>query len=294
MEVTIVAFTSLWPMLVLTRTAIRSTEPGLLEVARVLQLGVVKRSLSIVLPAALPRIFVAVRLSAAIALIVAVTVEVVANPIGLGYGMMMAAQSLHPAASFAFLVWIGLVGWIFNGAFRPCRTALLHHVPGAGMRRETLSFERHLVRQQRAGCCCAAACLAIRRGCRPRLSRLLPGAEPDMAHARQRLRERRHGGRTHGHCGTRLWRLGHRVRLGIVLGAPDRHSAPHAPISHHRWKCCARCRFPLWCRFLSAFSAIARPWSLPSLPSARSGRRLLGTIHGFSTVEPRLYEVAKA
>lgn len=114
MEIAIIAFTTLWPVLVLTRAAIAETEPGLIEVARILQLGFWRRATRIVLPAAVPRIFIAGRLAATISLVVAVTVEVVANPRGLGYGMMIAAQSLHPAISFAFLVWIAAVGWTFN------------------------------------------------------------------------------------------------------------------------------------------------------------------------------------
>lgn len=114
MELAIIAFTTMWPVLVLTRAAIRETEPGLIEVAHVLRLSAWRTATRIVLPGAVPRIFVAFRLAAAISLVVAVTVEVVANPRGLGYGMMLAAQSLHPAISFAFLVWIAIVGWCFN------------------------------------------------------------------------------------------------------------------------------------------------------------------------------------
>jgi len=114
MEIAITAFTCTWPVLVLTRAAIGETEPGLMEVARVLRISFWRRATRIVLPGAVARIFVAFRLAAAISLIVAVTVEVVANPRGLGYGMMIATQSLHPAISFAFLAWIAIVGWAFN------------------------------------------------------------------------------------------------------------------------------------------------------------------------------------
>lgn len=114
MEVTIVAFTTFWPILVLARAAIRAVEPQLLEVARVLELGLLRRTLSIVIPSALPRLFVALRMAAGIALTVAVVVEVVANPRGLGYGMIISAQTLHPDVSLAYLVWIGVVGWALN------------------------------------------------------------------------------------------------------------------------------------------------------------------------------------
>jgi ABC-type nitrate/sulfonate/bicarbonate transport system permease component len=117
MEVSIVAFSSTWPVLIFARAAVASVEPRLLEVARALGLSLGARVWKIVLPAALPRIFVAFRLAAGIALIVAVTVEVAANPIGLGNGMMLAQQSLKPALMFAFLIWIGILGWALNAAF---------------------------------------------------------------------------------------------------------------------------------------------------------------------------------
>ncbi|CAG1006982.1 sulfonate transport system permease protein [Rhizobiaceae bacterium] len=114
METTIVAFTTLWPTLVLSRAAIRAVEPGLIEVARALEMGTLRRALAIVVPSALLRLFVAFRLTAGIALTVAVVVEVVANPRGLGYGMIVAAQTLHPETALAYLVWIGLLGWGLN------------------------------------------------------------------------------------------------------------------------------------------------------------------------------------
>jgi NitT/TauT family transport system permease protein len=55
-------------------------------------------------------------LAAGIALTVAVTVEVSTNPLGLGYGMMLAEQSLHPELMLAYLLWIGIIGWGLNFA----------------------------------------------------------------------------------------------------------------------------------------------------------------------------------
>ena len=68
----------------------------------------------IVLPAALARIAVGVRVAVGIALVVAVTVEIVVNPRGLGYGMIIAQQSLRPDLMYAQLFWIGFVGWSIN------------------------------------------------------------------------------------------------------------------------------------------------------------------------------------
>lgn len=114
MEIAIIAFACFFPVMLLTEGAIRQITPRLMEVARVLKLRGWQRATKIVLPAVLPRLFVAVRLAAGIALIVSVTVEIAANPQGLGYRLMLAGQSLRPADMFATLFWIGLIGWSLN------------------------------------------------------------------------------------------------------------------------------------------------------------------------------------
>lgn len=116
MEFAVVAFASFWPMLVLTQAAVAQVEPRLLEVSHVLGLNATQRCFKIVLPAIVPRLFVALRLGVAVALVVAVTVEIAANPNGMGYAMMIAQQSLDPALMLAWLGWIGVVGFVINAA----------------------------------------------------------------------------------------------------------------------------------------------------------------------------------
>ena len=116
MELAIVAFATFWPMLVLVQTAVQQVEPRLLEVSRVLGLSARERAFKIVIPAIVPRLFVALRACVGIALIVSVTVEVAANPHGMGYAMMVAQQSLDPALMLAWLGWIGVVGFAVNAA----------------------------------------------------------------------------------------------------------------------------------------------------------------------------------
>ena len=115
-EFAVVAFASFWPMLVLTQAAVAQVEPRLLEVSHVLGLSATQRCFKIVLPAIVPRLFVALRLGVAVALVVAVTVEIAANPNGMGYAMMIAQQSLDPALMLALLGWIGVVGFAINAA----------------------------------------------------------------------------------------------------------------------------------------------------------------------------------
>ncbi|HEY1507339.1 MAG TPA: ABC transporter permease [Stellaceae bacterium] len=114
MEVLVITYATVWPVLIVTISAVRGIEPRLLEVARTLEMPTLSRMRRIVLPAALARIAVGIRVSAGVALVVAVTVEIVLNPQGLGYGMIIAAQSLRPELMWAELLWVGFAGWAFN------------------------------------------------------------------------------------------------------------------------------------------------------------------------------------
>jgi ABC-type nitrate/sulfonate/bicarbonate transport system permease component len=113
MEIAVVVFAVIGPIFLMTRSAIRGIAPQTMEISHALGLGLLARVTKIVLPAILPRVFVAFRVALGIAL-VAVTVEITANPLGLGYAMTIARQSLQPDLMFALLLWIGLLGWSLN------------------------------------------------------------------------------------------------------------------------------------------------------------------------------------
>jgi ABC-type nitrate/sulfonate/bicarbonate transport system permease component len=132
MEVSVVAFACLWPVLVLTQAAVRQVEPRLLEVARALQLSPWQRFVWIVGPAIVPRLFVALRLGVAIALVVAVTVEIAANPHGMGYALIIAQQSLDPALMLAWLGWVGAVGFGINAAALALQRAVARRMGADG------------------------------------------------------------------------------------------------------------------------------------------------------------------
>lgn len=112
--VSVVAFATFWPTLVLSEAAVRGVDRQLLDMARALQLGAVARVVKVVLPAAAPRLLVALRLAIGVALVVAVTVEIAVNPQGLGYVLTISQQSLRPDLMLACLFWVGLLGWSLN------------------------------------------------------------------------------------------------------------------------------------------------------------------------------------
>jgi ABC-type nitrate/sulfonate/bicarbonate transport system permease component len=115
MEFSLVAFATFWPVLIYGHAAITNIDSQLIDLSKVLRLSTFQRITKVILPATLPRYFVAFRLAAAVSLIVSVTVEIAANPLGIGHELMTAAQSLHPDLMFAMVLWIGLIGWALNG-----------------------------------------------------------------------------------------------------------------------------------------------------------------------------------
>ena len=118
MEATIVAYACVWPILIVTISAVKAIEPRLLEVADTLEMNFVERLRKIIFPAAFVRINVGLRVATGIALVVAVTVEIVLNPRGLGYSLMLAQQSLRVDIMYAQLLWLCVIGYVLNALLR--------------------------------------------------------------------------------------------------------------------------------------------------------------------------------
>ncbi len=61
---------------------------------------------------------VGLRTAAGFALVVAVTVEILINPRGLGYGLIIAQQSLRIDLMYAYLIWLAVLGLAVNALVR--------------------------------------------------------------------------------------------------------------------------------------------------------------------------------
>lgn len=127
MEIAVIAFATFWPSLILTQNAVAQIEPRLIEVARLMGLTRLQTAWKIVLPAAAPRLMTGLRLAAGLALVVAVTAEIVSNPQGLGHDLMIAQETLRPERMFAVLFWVGLLGWGKNAALLRLERWLFAH-----------------------------------------------------------------------------------------------------------------------------------------------------------------------
>jgi NitT/TauT family transport system permease protein len=116
MKVAVVAYASAWPILLNTITGVREVDPLARETARVYGLGRLATMRRVALPAAAPFTFTGLRISAAIALVVAVSAELIAGGgIGIGTWMLTVSQAGVPRELlYAGIVIAGLIGLAIN------------------------------------------------------------------------------------------------------------------------------------------------------------------------------------
>ena len=117
MELLVTTYAALWPTLANTVEGVRRTSAMHQETGQMLQLSRFRQASSISLPSAAGSILVGLRLSLALALTLAVVSEMVGNPRGMGYALVMTQQALQTGQMFAYIVTIGLTGLLLNGLF---------------------------------------------------------------------------------------------------------------------------------------------------------------------------------
>ena len=117
MKIFMIAFASLFPVLINTYSGVRSVDPIQLQTARTF--GVAGRKLvwQIVLPAASPYIFTGMRVSLAVALIVMVISEMVAASSGIGFFILSAQRGFKIREMFAGVLTLAIVGYVLNRLF---------------------------------------------------------------------------------------------------------------------------------------------------------------------------------
>jgi ABC-type nitrate/sulfonate/bicarbonate transport system permease component len=115
-ELMIIVLPALWPVLINTMGGVTAVHARLHDVGRTLRLRRGTIIAKILLPAALPAILVGARLSLTLALVLAVVAEMVGNPSGLGYAVVREQQALRPDLMFAYVVAIGCLAILLNGA----------------------------------------------------------------------------------------------------------------------------------------------------------------------------------
>ena len=129
MVLVLIAFGSMWPMLLTTIHGFASVHPRLGEVSRSLGFGGLAYVFKIALPAALPDILGGLRLGLTVALILAVVGEMITAQGGLGARILLAARGFRSADIFAGVALLGTIGLISNGLLGLIETRALRWKP---------------------------------------------------------------------------------------------------------------------------------------------------------------------
>lgn len=110
MRIFVIAFGSVFPVMLASIDGARRVDPTLIDVARVNGLPVTERLTRVVLPAALPAIFAGIRIALSIALVMMVISELIAADNGLGYYILRSQRLFQTANVYAGVLAIGTIG----------------------------------------------------------------------------------------------------------------------------------------------------------------------------------------
>jgi len=111
MSTFVIAFGSIWPVLLASVHGFSSVDERLREVTQALGMTWLERFRKVALPSALPDILAGARVGLAVALILAVVTEMQASLPGLGQNILMAQRSFRSAELYAGVVMLGLIGF---------------------------------------------------------------------------------------------------------------------------------------------------------------------------------------
>jgi len=128
-KVFLAAFASTWPLLMQTLYGVQDVDPVATDTARSFGISRRQRLLYVTLPSAVPYIATGVRISAAVALILAVTAELVIGSPGLGREINIARQGGAVDIMYALIAVTGLLGWGVNVLFTRAERRVLHWHP---------------------------------------------------------------------------------------------------------------------------------------------------------------------
>lgn len=129
-KVTLIAIASVWPILINAMDGARSLDLTIRESAMAYRVHGLDRYRFVIVPAATPQIFAGLRISLAIALIVAVVSELfgasgVRGDAGIGYFLVNAQTSFNMPELWAGVVLLGIIGYVLNLLFNVVEARML-------------------------------------------------------------------------------------------------------------------------------------------------------------------------
>jgi ABC-type nitrate/sulfonate/bicarbonate transport system permease component len=114
MQLATIVFGVVWPVLLNTIDGAHTLDETVVETTRSMRLSKPRFLTTVVLPAALPKIFAGLRVSLSLALILMVISELVGSTNGIGYQMILAQRNFSLPEMWAGIVLLGILGYVLN------------------------------------------------------------------------------------------------------------------------------------------------------------------------------------
>ncbi|MYQ30445.1 ABC transporter permease [Streptomyces sp. SID4956] len=123
--VVLIVYAGFWQVLVQVLYGVQDIDPVAHDTARSYRFSVWGRVRHVIWPTTLPFVFTGIRLAASVALVLAITGELVIGTPGLGQLISVAQSSGATTAMFALVLVTGILGVLVNIGFRYAERALL-------------------------------------------------------------------------------------------------------------------------------------------------------------------------
>lgn len=130
MKAALIAYGTVWPVLLGTVDGVRSLDPTVVAMADSYRLPRGQRLLRVVLPGAAPQILAGARVSVALGVVLIIASEYTASTHGIGYLQLQSQRTFDIPEMWASLLLLGLLGYASNLAFRALELRLLRWYTG--------------------------------------------------------------------------------------------------------------------------------------------------------------------
>ncbi len=118
MKVIVIAFGSIWPILLNTVEGVRAVDSTVSDIARTYGITGAARLRHVVLPSASPQIFAGMRQALSVAIILMVISELFAASNGLGFAIVQFQRSFAIPEMWSGILLLGLLGFLLSLLFR--------------------------------------------------------------------------------------------------------------------------------------------------------------------------------
>lgn len=128
-KVFLATFAAFWPLLIQVLYGVQDVDPLATDTARAYGLNRFQILYRVKLPSAIPYIATGIRISSAVALILAVTAELVIGSPGLGRSINIAREGAAFELMYALIIVTGVLGWVLNILATRAERRVLHWHP---------------------------------------------------------------------------------------------------------------------------------------------------------------------